>query len=59
MTLGLVVVLAVTESCVPIVLRNMDAAIASRIFLSGTTDVVSMGLLLILASLLMLQRTRS
>ncbi len=65
MTLSLVVVLAMTGSCmasgifgtlVPIVLKRIsaDPATASRIFLTAITDVISMGLLLGLAILLLL-----
>jgi len=65
LTLSLVVLLAMTGSCmasgifgtlVPIVLKRMgaDPATASSIFLTTTTDVISMGLLLGLASLLVL-----
>ncbi len=65
LTLSLAVLLAMTGSCmasgifctlVRIVLKRMgaDPATASSIFLTTTTDVISMGLLLGLASLLVL-----
>ena len=65
MVLGLVVFLAMTGAClvsgitgvlIPLTLRKLgaDPAVASSIFLTTATDVVSMGLFLWLANVLVL-----
>ncbi len=65
MTLGLVILLAMTGACmtsgifgvaVPLALRRFgaDPAMASSIFLTTLTDIVGMGLMLTLATLLVL-----